>query len=323
MLDDFREWLSDNLRYILLGLAGLVLLLLIIGVIRLVSGGSKKKNDPETPATNKVETVTEAEADQNAKTPETSAAPANTQTQTQNTQNVELVKDDAAVLTLMKEYYNAVASGDTTTLSKIVEPWNSDVEAEVMGNTMIESYNNISTYSQDGPEEGSYVAFVYYEGKMEGIETLAPSLVRYYLRSNDASDLVIVHGGVEENKEWVAQLTNQSAVKELIADVQAKLKAAREADSELDEFLSSAAPEGSDSSKQESSGGSGKDMISNGELNIRQSPSTDASIMGVVTTGSTVHVLEDAGDGWVHITYTTDTGDVEGYVRLEYLSDAQ
>ena len=37
MLDDFREWLSDNLRYILLGLA--VLLILVIGfcVVRLIT----------------------------------------------------------------------------------------------------------------------------------------------------------------------------------------------------------------------------------------------------------------------------------------------
>ena len=40
MLDDFREWLSDNLRYILLGLA--VVLILVIGfcVVRLITGSS-------------------------------------------------------------------------------------------------------------------------------------------------------------------------------------------------------------------------------------------------------------------------------------------
>ena len=43
MIDNFREWLSDNLRYILLGLA--VLLVIIIGVciFRLIGGSSSKK----------------------------------------------------------------------------------------------------------------------------------------------------------------------------------------------------------------------------------------------------------------------------------------
>ena len=47
MLDDFREWLSDNLRYILLGLAVLVAILLVVIVFRVVRGTSKK--DDQTP----------------------------------------------------------------------------------------------------------------------------------------------------------------------------------------------------------------------------------------------------------------------------------
>lgn len=329
MLDDIREWISDNLRYILLGVAGIVLLLLIVGIIRLVAGSGKKKDNPPAESPKQVEEITEVDAadnnaadagDSNSGAAVTDTTPADT------TQETHLSQDDAAVLTLMKEYYNAVAAGDTATLSKIVEPWNSDVEADVMSNTMIESYNNISTYSASGPDEGSYVAFVYYEGKMEGIDTLAPSLVRYYLKTNDAGDLVIEHGGVEDHKEFVAQLTNQTEVKDLIADVQAKLQAAREEDSALNSFLAAATPEGSGSGQegaQNASAASGKQMTANGELNIRQTPSTDASIMGVVMTGTNVTVLEDAGDGWAHIIYSMDSGDIEGYVRLEYLTEAQ
>ncbi|HIX29087.1 MAG TPA: SH3 domain-containing protein, partial [Candidatus Blautia stercoravium] len=44
MLDNFREWLSDNLRYILLGLAILlVLVLLFFGVKALTRGSSDGK----------------------------------------------------------------------------------------------------------------------------------------------------------------------------------------------------------------------------------------------------------------------------------------
>ena len=44
MLDNFREWLSDNLRYILLGLAILVVLLVLFFGVRAVTGaGSERK----------------------------------------------------------------------------------------------------------------------------------------------------------------------------------------------------------------------------------------------------------------------------------------
>ena len=39
MLDNFREWLSDNLRYILLGLAILVVLVVLFFGIRALTGG--------------------------------------------------------------------------------------------------------------------------------------------------------------------------------------------------------------------------------------------------------------------------------------------
>ena len=49
MLDNFREWLSDNLRYILLGLAILAVLLLLFFGIKAITGNSsdKKENEPE------------------------------------------------------------------------------------------------------------------------------------------------------------------------------------------------------------------------------------------------------------------------------------
>nr|WP_288884945.1 hypothetical protein [uncultured Blautia sp.] len=38
MLDNFREWLSDNLRYILLGLAILVVLVVLFFGIKALTG---------------------------------------------------------------------------------------------------------------------------------------------------------------------------------------------------------------------------------------------------------------------------------------------
>lgn len=45
MLDNFREWLSDNLRYVLLGLAVILVVIIGICIFRLIGGSSSKKSD--------------------------------------------------------------------------------------------------------------------------------------------------------------------------------------------------------------------------------------------------------------------------------------
>ena len=50
MMDNFREWLSDNLRYILLGLAVLLVVVIAFFAIRLISGGGSSKKQAETSA---------------------------------------------------------------------------------------------------------------------------------------------------------------------------------------------------------------------------------------------------------------------------------
>ena len=47
MLDNFREWLSDNLRYILLGLAILIALVVLFFGIKAITGGFSDKKEKE------------------------------------------------------------------------------------------------------------------------------------------------------------------------------------------------------------------------------------------------------------------------------------
>ena len=43
-MDNFREWLSDNLRYILLGLAVILLLIIAFFAIKLVRGIGRRQS---------------------------------------------------------------------------------------------------------------------------------------------------------------------------------------------------------------------------------------------------------------------------------------
>ena len=109
MLDDFREWLSDNLRYILLGLA--VVLILVIGfcVVRLITGssGSSPSDSGKAESEISTEAVTEGQEPVSEESETQGAAAAGTDS---------LTRDDAAILTVVREYYTAAAAKDVATL---------------------------------------------------------------------------------------------------------------------------------------------------------------------------------------------------------------
>lgn len=323
MLDDFREWLSDNLRYILLGLAVLVAILLAVIVFRVVRGGSHK-NENTQPKTVKTETeaVTEKQ-DAPQSTPQTDAqAQAGTEAPSKVS---DLVKDDTAVLTLVEQYFNAVAAKDTSALSTVVSPWNTQVEKETLNQGMIESYNNISTYSKKGMEEGDLAVFVYYEAKVPNIDTLAPTLAALYLRQDDTGSLKVYPFKVvsSEVADYITNICKDSDVQALMKDVQASYEAAVASDDKLREYVkSNSSSDGSAEEEVEEEGTSQGEMTSIADLNIRQEPNTNSNIMGVVVSGTNVTVLQDAGDGWVQISYSSGDSVIEGYVKAEYLVSA-
>lgn len=318
MLDDFREWLSDNLRYILLGLAVILVAVIIFCIVRLAGGSSHRK---ETEAQQQ-ENV-QAEQNENATESVPAAVPA------QSAVSVNLTKDDSAVLTVIKQYYTSVAAGDTATLSSLVEPWNDEVEKETLGNNVIESYNNISTYSAPGAANGEYAVFTYYEAKMANIDTLAPTLVGNYLKTGSDGQLKVYpyHTIADsEVSDFITKLSAEDEVRSLISDVQTSYENALNADPDLKAYIDTL--DTSDEASTEAGNtasadiAEGSEMTASTTINIRQSASTDSALMGVVPAGTTVTVTAQAEDGWVQISYDSSAGLITGYVRGEYLSAA-
>ena len=324
MLDDFREWLSDNLRYILLGLAIVLVVIILFCIVRLVTSGSRKKQDNNGPAqttqTNTgVEKVTESGNDA---APTAPAAPAG--------DSSSLTRNDAAVLTLAQKYYEAVAAGDVGTLSQIVTPWNDSVQESILSNDVIEKYNNVTTYSKQGLDAGSYVVYVYYEGKVADFDTLVPSLSRQYVITGESGDLVISNSSMLDSDvlDYINTVSGDADVRALREDVNRQYEEALASDPELAAFIDtldagSAEDDGSGETATEAEAAPvPTEMTAIAGLNIRETPSTEATILGSVAQGTNVTVLEEAGDGWVHIHYTAGGSDITGYVRLEYLTAA-
>lgn len=311
MLDNFREWLSDNLRYILLGLA--VVLILVIGfcVVKLVTSSSSSSQNPSSGrAESEISTETISETTTQSAQSETAA-----------TGTSSLVKDDAAILTLVKKYYTAAAEKDYATLETIVDPWNDEVKNSISRNDVIESYNNLSTYSKQGPVENSYVVYTYFDGKVANIDTLAPSLTMLYVITDENGNLVVSdRESSQEVADYIASVSADADVQALIADVEEKCAQAKEADPALKEFMESS--DTSTSGQTENSTDSVElsgEATATSEVNIRQEPNTDAAIMGVLQVGSSVTVLQNVDGGWCQISYDAGTYTIEGYVKAEYL----
>ena len=217
-MDNFREWLSDNLRYILLGLAVILLLIIAFFAIKLVRGiGSPKTSETETQAI--TETVTEAAKD--------------------DSEN-KLVKEtaDSELQQLVEQYYTAVAAQDYDTLQSISESFTDEDKKKVENASAIESYNNIAVYSKKGLTDGTYIVYAYCDAKITGIETMAPRLEELYVLTN--ADGKLVFGDTDSSQElqdYVLKMQTDADVQALVKDVNGLLDTAMEKDADLAAYL--------------------------------------------------------------------------------------
>lgn len=141
-MDDFREWLSDNLRYILLGLAIIIVLVIAFFAVRFVSDRLGDSSD-----NGQTEAVTEAPASETTAASETEAA-----TEAESTaadSSAALQTDNAAVQEAVTQYYNAVAAKDFDALQTLGDVVG-DTDRDKINSNPIESYNNISVYYKQG-----------------------------------------------------------------------------------------------------------------------------------------------------------------------------
>lgn len=313
MLDNFREWLSDNLRYILLGLAGILVLIIAFFAIRLITSvGSPKKKEAETEIT--TEAVTEQQEEASSKE--------------------RLVKDQADILSFVTQYYTALANGDYDAIKSYSKTFDDTTKTELENeNSAIESCNNLIVYSRSGLTDGSYIVYVYFDAKVSGIDTLVPTLRQLYLESASEGGYKIVDISLDENQDienYTIQLLADDEVQALTKDVKTRYQEAIDSDEQLQNFI--VASGSSDSSTSESEEGQKEDTVNTTTgtmyaatdgLNVRGTPSTDGTIYGSLTIGLAVEVLENTDSGWSKIRYTVNGTTIEGYVKSEYLTTEQ
>jgi hypothetical protein len=159
---------------------------------------------------------------------------------TTETKAPEVVLEDANknVNNLIKKYLNAKLSGKTSKFKSLVNDTKLlDIEDIARKTKYIEAYENVKSYTVNGPEEGSYIVYAYHEVKFTGIDTLAPAMNEFYVTTNKDGDPQIYLGEIDKDTEkYLSDVRNSDKVMELIYNVNDDLKKAVKKDVALAEF---------------------------------------------------------------------------------------
>lgn len=290
MLDDIREWISDNLRYILLVVAGLFLLFLIVSGIRLIAGGSSPKNK-------KAETSQTAQASQ-------------TGNEEGNTDTVAMAESqDQNLITLIQSYYQALAAQDVETVRVLTDQLPEDEQTKIENSKDIDSFTDITVYTAPGVQEGTWIVYAKYFCKYTNFATAVPGLSRLYVCTADDGSYYISNGTMEESvREYIEAQQDNEDVKALMQSVQTEHDAALAADTTLAGYLQNKGQSASNALYE----ADGTELTVRVNCNVRAEANTSSTKLGQLAAGTKV-VKEGSEAEWIKITYQGQTA----YVRWD------
>lgn len=327
------DLLKKNWKY----LSGAVIFVIIIIVLIQVSGGGDKevdsKNTTTTPGV--VSTTT-------GDTTMGDALNLNEQLEEKPIQTIEDGTDVyKGIETLVNQYFTATANDDVDALKGILNQMTEADEQEVLSiSERTESYENVKLrLVKSGMEADSYVAFVSYEGKYVGVDTLAPGLMSFYICTKTDGSLYIynnlddntklyVYTMREEDEEVAAlrkeiqnsyaqALDSDASLREFVESLQSDSQTAQATDSPTQEPEETQQPEPTQApADNDTSSASVVAALEN--VTVRNNPNQTADAIGTLEKGQTATRLGAEGE-WTKIEYKGS----EGYVKTEYLQAAE
>lgn len=287
-----------------------------------------------------------------------SAAAASSEIATEpTTEDVSLVaNEEGAVYTLVATYYNAMATGDETTLRSVCdEISDKDMYRYLELAQYIDYYPTLEIYTKTGPEEGSVIAYVYYKIAFVGHEEEVPGYQALYICTNDQGGMYIKRGeNSEEVNDYIKTVSTQDDVvefnnkitveyNELMVDHPEVLQYISELDSQVsiavgeklanqvagDQNTDTSAEGGDQAADGQDTSAEGTEQPAEEQgpqyvtttttVNVRSSDSEQADKLGKVAGGTKLQVLEQRANGWTKVDYEGK----EGYIKTEFLQLAE
>lgn len=273
------------------------------------------------------------------------------------TEDVPLVaNEEGAVYTLVATYYNAMATGDETTLRSVCdEISDKDMYRYLELAQYIDYYPTLEIYTKTGPEEGSVIAYVYYKIAFVGHEEEVPGYQALYICTNDQGEMYIKRGeNSEEVNDYIKTVSTQDDVvefnnkitveyNELMVDHPEVLQYISELDSQVsiavgeklanqvagDQNTDTSAEGGDQAADGQDTSAEGTEQPAEEQgpqyvtttttVNVRSSDSEQADKLGKVAEGTKLQVLEQRANGWTKVDYEGK----EGYIKTEFLQLAE
>lgn len=259
-------------------------------------------------------------------------------TGTEGTETAEIPLEEDAypqVNALMEEYYQAATDGDIEKIRTLVD--SADEETLIYQqkrSAYIEAYQNLKCYTKNGPTDGSYVVYVYYEVKFKDMDTLVPGVSPYLVYTREDGSCYIHEGEVDESVNlYLEDISTQDDVVDLMNRVQVQFNETVVADEELNNYLAQmradlkvevgeALAEAEAAQTAENEGQSGtavnttaKEVRAIDVVNVRASDSEQAERIGKVQIGDVLPLIESKANGWTKVSYEGK----EAYIKSEFL----
>ena len=156
---------------------------------------------------------------------------------------------------LIARYYAAYASGDVDTLIGLAAPLSENEQSYIaLFSRYVDEYRNIKCYTKSGLDANSYLVSVSMEIKFKDVDTTAPGLDFFYVRSNENGGLYInnlysqYNLANQENaldtsiQNLIYKFENEKDVIALQHEVQERYDAAVTADASLSNLISVTIP---------------------------------------------------------------------------------
>lgn len=227
----------------------LVVIVLMI-VIVLADYGKKRTEEPaavtETEETQEQEPETMAETGESAETETDAEAEAETEASEENGDSyaTENLTHDSIpeVLSLMKKYFTARASGDADTMNEIYGVSGlsfTELEHEKTrlrsNSKYVQDFENITTYVRDGVTADSWLVYALADIKFHSVKTAAPMIMWCYVEKDSEGNFHIINDtDLSENVlQFVETFNHSEEVRKLASSVNVKLKEALNSDEDL------------------------------------------------------------------------------------------
>lgn len=252
-------------------------------------------------------------------------------------QDFSLAKDAYEdVNAVINEYFTALSNGDVDYISEVSQSASvNNLDNIVVKSDLIESYSNITCYTQAGYAENSYYVYVTYYFKTYDFDELIPGVIGIYLIKNDDGSFTIVRRDeisdeVKKNfyvafmSQDVQDIYNQVILEySQILDNNEKLKAfmatgfnEKQTDGLVEVNVERLAEEKALKEQQTEVETPKIEIVkANTSVNVRTSDSGTAERLGTVSEGTELTRLENRLNGWSKVVYEGK----EAFIKSEYL----